>query len=310
MKTTTPTIHQINISGGGVPKFAIAEGKVTKAGLEGDRHARPNIHGGPMRALSLLGLDVIEKLASAGHPIAPGSSGENLSIEGLDWAQLEPGMRLRLGEEVLIEIQSYATPCATIAGSFRDGDITLLSHVTAPGQSRLYASVLEEGTLRSGDPVAVLAEKADAVRATGPVPKAAGPVSEANTSASRQPGLRLGYINLYVGDLDRSLAFFTETLGIGLQFADKSFGYASLDSGPLRMGLAQIDISDPQFAGFAGRQTGIGFAVDDLMAAHRMLEERGVKFRMKPTKQPWGGFMAMFEDPDGNVFYLDQYVEH
>jgi predicted enzyme related to lactoylglutathione lyase len=30
---------------------------------------------------------------------------------------------------------------------------------------------------------------------------------------------------------------------------------------------------------------------------------------MAPTKQPWGGFMAMFVDPDGNVFYLDQLRE-
>ncbi len=27
---------------------------------------------------------------------------------------------------------------------------------------------------------------------------------------------------------------------------------------------------------------------------------------MKPAKQPWGAVMAMFEDPDGNVFYLDE----
>jgi len=25
-----------------------------------------------------------------------------------------------------------------------------------------------------------------------------------------------------------------------------------------------------------------------------------------PTHQPWGGFMAIFKDPDGNTFYLDQ----
>jgi len=32
---------------------------------------------------------------------------------------------------------------------------------------------------------------------------------------------------------------------------------------------------------------------------------------MTPTHQPWGGFMAMFKDPDGNTFYLDQpYVAH
>ena len=26
---------------------------------------------------------------------------------------------------------------------------------------------------------------------------------------------------------------------------------------------------------------------------------------MAPQKQPWGGYMGMFADPDGNVFYLD-----
>ena len=27
---------------------------------------------------------------------------------------------------------------------------------------------------------------------------------------------------------------------------------------------------------------------------------------MEPAKQPWGGFMALFSAPDGNVFYLDE----
>jgi len=35
-------------------------------------------------------------------------------------------------------------------------------------------------------------------------------------------------------------------------------------------------------------------------------EAKGVRFTMEPEKQPWGGFMGMFADPDGNVFYLDE----
>ena len=30
---------------------------------------------------------------------------------------------------------------------------------------------------------------------------------------------------------------------------------------------------------------------------------------MEPAKQPWGAVMALFEDPDGNVFYLDELQE-
>ena len=50
----------------------------------------------------------------------------------------------------------------------------------------------------------------------------------------------------------------------------------------------------------------IAFAVDDLEAEHARLSALGVVFTMPPTRQPWGGFMALVADPDGNVFYLDQ----
>ena len=46
--------------------------------------------------------------------------------------------------------------------------------------------------------------------------------------------------------------------------------------------------------------------VPDVDAAHAELAAKGVKFTMGPGKMPWGGYMAMFVDPDGNEFYLDQ----
>ena len=54
--------------------------------------------------------------------------------------------------------------------------------------------------------------------------------------------MQLSYVNVYVTHLDRSVQFF-EALGLGLQFSDASFGYASLDAGPIRIGLAQIDLA-------------------------------------------------------------------
>ena len=55
-----------------------------------------------------------------------------------------------------------------------------------------------------------------------------------------------------------------------------------------------------------GRHTGIAFAVPDLDAAYRELAAKRVRFTLPPTKQPWGGYLATFADPDGNIFYLDQ----
>ena len=45
--------------------------------------------------------------------------------------------------------------------------------------------------------------------------------------------------------------------------------------------------------------------VEDVDAAYREMKARGARFTMEPSKQPWGGYMAMFADPEGNVFYLD-----
>jgi predicted enzyme related to lactoylglutathione lyase len=117
---------------------------------------------------------------------------------------------------------------------------------------------------------------------------------------------RLWYVNVFVSDFERAVGFFQETLGLPLQFADEKFGYASFAPEGVRFGVARVDPDSPEQRALVGRHTGIGFGVPDLRDAHAQLEAKGVRFTMEPTKQPWGGFMATFADPDGNVFYLDQ----
>lgn len=151
-------IHQLNISAGGVPKRPVPQVSVDPDGIAGDLHSEPQPrHGGPDKALCLLALEVIERLAAEGHPIRPGSTGENVTTSGLDWSQVAPGTRLRLGAEVLLEITAYTTPCKSIAGSFAGRDFARLSHKAYPGDSRVYARVLRGGTLTTGDPIHSLA---------------------------------------------------------------------------------------------------------------------------------------------------------
>ncbi|PSR16664.1 MOSC domain-containing protein [filamentous cyanobacterium CCP3] len=149
--TDTGRIAQINISPGGVPKLAIATAQVTAAGLSGDQQRNLKFHGGPDRALCLWSLEVIETLRSEGHPIDPGSAGENLTLAGLNWANLGPGSQLQLGEQVRVEITDYAPPCRTIMRWFSDRRYSRISHAHYPGSSRLYARVLQPGHLTTGD---------------------------------------------------------------------------------------------------------------------------------------------------------------
>ena len=112
--------------------------------------------------------------------------------------------------------------------------------------------------------------------------------------------LRVGYVNLYVSDFEAAVTFYRDTLGLTLVTSDEAFGYASFDAGPISFAVAKTDDS-----ALVGRHSGIGFMVKDIDAAFDALAAKGVVFDMVPTDQPWGGRLALFRDPDGNVHYLD-----
>ena len=157
MNETRAHVFQISISAGGVPKTAIPSGRVTTLGIDGDAHHDIKHHGGPERALCLYSLEHIVALQQEGHPVFPGSTGENITTFGLDLASLLPGTRLRIGAEVLAEISSYTSPCRTIQRSFRDRNFNRMSQETHPGWSRMYARVLTEGEITTGDEIILIA---------------------------------------------------------------------------------------------------------------------------------------------------------
>ena len=144
---------QINVSPGGVPKLPVPEARVGRLGIEGDRQRGVTVHGGPHRAVSLLGIEAIRRVAAEGHPIGPGTTGENLTTEGLDVSALPVGTRLAIGDEVVLELASPTTPCRTIRHSFRDLRFGRLSIDAHPTDSRMYARVLRGGRVRPGDPI-------------------------------------------------------------------------------------------------------------------------------------------------------------
>ena len=150
----TGTIVSINRSAGGVPKLPVREVFVSKNGLDGDGH-RFHMHGGPDKAVCVYAIEIIEKLQKEGHPIAIGTTGENVTVRGLDWNEVVPGVRLSLGA-VEIEVTAYASPCQTIVGSFVDKGIKRISHKVHPGWSRVYGRVLTEGVMYPGDAVSLV----------------------------------------------------------------------------------------------------------------------------------------------------------
>ena len=153
----TGRVFQLNRSGGGVPKLPLREVAIGPLGLEGDVQKHSKFHGGPDRAVCIYSLELIQALQAEGHPIYPGSTGENVTVSGLDWAAVVPGSRFELGPEVIVEVTRYTEPCKQIATSFADRTFRRIDQLRQPGWSRVYTKVIRAGLVRVGQP-ALLAQ--------------------------------------------------------------------------------------------------------------------------------------------------------
>jgi MOSC domain-containing protein YiiM len=144
-------VHSINVNpAGGAPKHPVKMAVIGKNNVLGDKQNDLEYHGGPTRAVSLFSLERILALQKEGHPINPGSTGENITIKGLNWDLMKVGVRFRIGEAE-IELTGPAPPCKTISKSFEKGSFARISEKKYPGWSRWYASVSKEGIITVND---------------------------------------------------------------------------------------------------------------------------------------------------------------
>ena len=109
------------------------------------------------------------------------------------------------------------------------------------------------------------------------------------------------YLTLTVADLDRSVRFYTETLGLplGERFGDH---WASVSAPGVQIGLHPAG-DQPAQAG-QGDAISLGLMVADFDRAVSELERQGVRFEQVTRGE--GASSAYFRDPDGTSLYLMQ----
>lgn len=116
---------------------------------------------------------------------------------------------------------------------------------------------------------------------------------------------RIGQIALTVRDLPTAVAFYRDVLGIRFLF-EAPPSLAFFDCGGVRVMLAPPEQSGP----LAGVRLNaiLYFAVDDIEAAARALEGRGVVFEQQPHRAAQLAhadlWLAGFRDMDGNLLEL------
>lgn len=116
-------------------------------------------------------------------------------------------------------------------------------------------------------------------------------------------GLRtIGQIHVSVSDIDRSVAFYRDVLGLPFLFRVPGQPMAFFDCDGVRLYLGKPE--SPEFRS----NPVVYFRVDDIDTAYIALEERGVEFRDRPhvvhRTEDSELRMTFFNDPDGTNLVL------
>ncbi len=109
-------------------------------------------------------------------------------------------------------------------------------------------------------------------------------------------------VYLFVTDMDRTVAFYRDTLGLSLDYRSGD-EWAQFSAGPVKLALHGT-------GSVAARPGGtIAFTVTDLDASKVKLTERGVAIGHEGGGEGRGPRFVEFADPDGNVLALFEYEE-
>jgi MOSC domain-containing protein YiiM len=131
-----------------------------RLGLEGDEQADLSVHGGLNKAVYCYPLEhyafwkeALPWLAE--RDVLYGQVGENLCMQGLFEHEIWIGDRIKIGEEVLLMVTKPREPCYKFNARMKSNQaVKLMKHNNVSGW---YCSVLQEGRIKPGDAVEVIA---------------------------------------------------------------------------------------------------------------------------------------------------------
>ena len=130
--------------------------------------------------------------------------------------------------------------------------------------------------------------------------------------------ISLQYCHITVNDVDESLAFYRDALGLEVRNDVASDGFRWVTLGSAAQPDLEIVLSEPH----AGRSQADGdalqelltkgvlpmsvFRTDDLDAAFERVRASGAEVLQEPIDQPWGPRDCAFRDPSGNMIRFQQ----
>ena len=105
---------------------------------------------------------------------------------------------------------------------------------------------------------------------------------------------------LWTDNLDGMVEFYRDTLGLAPHSVRPNF--VAFKWGEMRLSIGTHDkVSGKTLEPF---RIMVNLGVEDIQKVHGTLVRRGVKFDRDPEQEHWGGWVASFRDPDGNILQL------
>lgn len=118
--------------------------------------------------------------------------------------------------------------------------------------------------------------------------------------------MRLSNIILRVADLEQSVAFWRDLVGLHLNWAGDEFAFFAL-------GDNQLTLNQPLVFEDQASDTEIVFEVEEVHSTISEMRDRGVLFEVEPRAVTTDGertlYAAHFRDPDGHVASVTGWVE-
>ena len=122
---------------------------VKELGIRDDAHA-----GSWHRQISLLADESADRMRKKGLEIGPGDFAENILTRGIDLKNLPVGHRLEAGKSVVLEITQIGKEC------HHDCAIYQAAGECVMPTDGVFCIVIEEGSIRPGDPIDIIPDSA------------------------------------------------------------------------------------------------------------------------------------------------------
>lgn len=134
-------VVSINISEHkGVSKKSVNSCLISNLGFNGDAHS-----GKWHRQVSLLSKESINKMRKKGFNISSGSFAENITTEGIDLLKISIGNRLKIGNDVILEVSQKGKVCPRPCSIYyKIGDCIM-------PKEGIFAKVIKPGEVKVGD---------------------------------------------------------------------------------------------------------------------------------------------------------------